>query len=164
MNVCRGSALICCILFREFKQHVEDDLMLIFICSCGQNPTGSTLSLARRKKIYAIAQSYDLIILEDGMPPFQISSGTSTDIYLDPYYFLQFDRPTFDTTDEKFLEKFASSFIPSFLSLDVEGRVLRVDRYVFFYDILIDADNLHSFSKILAPGMRLGTISEYINI
>jgi len=34
--------------------------------SCGQNPTGSTLTLERRKKIYAIAQKYDLIILEDG--------------------------------------------------------------------------------------------------
>lgn len=33
---------------------------------CGQNPTGSTLSLERRKKIYAIAQKHDLIILEDG--------------------------------------------------------------------------------------------------
>ena len=35
-------------------------------CSCGQNPTGSTLSLERRKRIYEIAQKYDLVIVEDG--------------------------------------------------------------------------------------------------
>ena len=33
---------------------------------CGQNPTGSTLGVERRKAIYAIAQKYDLIIVEDG--------------------------------------------------------------------------------------------------
>lgn len=32
----------------------------------GQNPTGSTLSVDRRKDIYAIAQRWDLIIIEDG--------------------------------------------------------------------------------------------------
>ncbi|KAF9792106.1 pyridoxal phosphate-dependent transferase [Thelephora terrestris] len=100
---------------------------VLYTVPCGQNPTGSTLSLERRKKIYAIAQKYDLLILED-----------------DPYYFLQFDRTQdVDPSDERFLEKFAGSFIPSFLSLDVDGRVLRVD----------------SFSKILAPGMRLGAIT-----
>ena len=35
-------------------------------CRCGQNPTGSTLSLERRKRIYEIAQKYDLVIVEDG--------------------------------------------------------------------------------------------------
>lgn len=64
--------------------------------------------------------------------------------FLDPYYFLQFDRAKdVNPSDEDFLEKFAASFIPSFLSMDVDGRVLRVD----------------SFSKILAPGMRLGTVT-----
>lgn len=42
--------------------------------SCGQNPTGSTLSLERRKKIYAIAQKYDLVILEDGKLQFSSSA------------------------------------------------------------------------------------------
>jgi aromatic amino acid aminotransferase I / 2-aminoadipate transaminase len=67
-----------------------------------------------------------------------------TPSFPDPYYFLQFDRAqNIDPSDKRFLEKFASSFIPSFLSMDVDGRVLRVD----------------SFSKILAPGMRLGAIT-----
>ncbi|KAH9928518.1 L-tyrosine:2-oxoglutarate aminotransferase [Epithele typhae] len=55
---------------------------VLYLVPCGQNPTGSTLSLARRTAIYAIAQRFDLLIVED-----------------DPYYFLQYDdapgpRPT----------------------------------------------------------------------
>lgn len=34
---------------------------------CGQNPTGSTLSRQRRRRIYEIAQFWDLMIIEDGM-------------------------------------------------------------------------------------------------
>ena len=36
------------------------------IDSTGQNPTGATLPLERRRAIYAIAEKYDVIILEDG--------------------------------------------------------------------------------------------------
>ena len=49
----------------------------------------------------------------------------------DPYYFLQFP-----TTN-------GATYAPSFVSLDVDGRVVRVD----------------SFSKVVAPGMRLGWIT-----
>jgi aromatic amino acid aminotransferase I len=42
-----------------------------YIISVGQNPTGSTLSVDRRKHIYAIAQRWDLIIMEDGKQPGQ---------------------------------------------------------------------------------------------
>ncbi|KAJ8028785.1 Kynurenine/alpha-aminoadipate aminotransferase, mitochondrial [Holothuria leucospilota] len=45
----------------------------------------------------------------------------------DPYYFLQFNKPRF----------------PSFLSIDVDGRVLRFD----------------SFSKVLSAGIRVGFVS-----
>lgn len=34
--------------------------------STGQNPTGATLPLERRRAVYAIAQKYDIIIIEDG--------------------------------------------------------------------------------------------------
>jgi len=80
------------------------------------NPTGLSTTLERRLEIYQLACQYDLLIVED-----------------DPYYFL-----TFNTSD-------GESRIPpaSFLSLDTEGRVLR----------------LESFSKILAPGLRIGTVS-----
>jgi aromatic amino acid aminotransferase I len=40
---------------------------VLYTTPCGQNPTGSTLSLERRKTIYAIAQRHDLVIIEDGM-------------------------------------------------------------------------------------------------
>ena len=93
---------------------------VIYLIPCGQNPTGSTLSLERRQQIYAIAQRYDLIIIED-----------------DPYYFLQYAAPSEPTTD------LAMPFARSFLSLDTDGRVMRVD----------------SFSKVFAPGMRLGWIT-----
>ncbi|XP_078071249.1 kynurenine/alpha-aminoadipate aminotransferase, mitochondrial isoform X2 [Mustelus asterias] len=45
----------------------------------------------------------------------------------DPYYFLQFEKP----------------WAPSFLSLDVDGRVIRTD----------------SFSKILSSGLRIGFVT-----
>ncbi|TBU50218.1 pyridoxal phosphate-dependent transferase [Dichomitus squalens] len=93
---------------------------VMYLIPCGQNPTGSTLSLERRKQIYAIAQRYDLIIIED-----------------DPYYFLQYDAPSRATTSPD------TPFVRSFLSLDTDGRVMRID----------------SFSKIMAPGMRLGWIT-----
>uniref|UniRef100_A0A8C4PUH0 Aminoadipate aminotransferase n=1 Tax=Equus asinus asinus TaxID=83772 RepID=A0A8C4PUH0_EQUAS len=45
----------------------------------------------------------------------------------DPYYFLQFNKP----------------WVPSFLSMDVDGRVIRAD----------------SFSKVLSSGLRIGFIT-----
>ena len=42
----------------------------------------------------------------------------------DPYYFLQYsEEPSTSTTPPKYM--------PSFLSMDVDGRVLRVDRQVY---------------------------------
>ncbi|KAH9848028.1 L-tyrosine:2-oxoglutarate aminotransferase [Lenzites betulinus] len=93
---------------------------VLYTVPCGQNPTGSTLSLERRKQIYAIAQRYDIIIMED-----------------DPYYFLQYGAPPSAGAPTK------KTFSTSFLSMDVDGRVVRID----------------SFSKIMAPGMRLGWIT-----
>jgi aromatic amino acid aminotransferase I len=115
---------------------------VLYTTPCGQNPTGSTLSLERRKAIYDIACRWDLIIVEDGtrfFPPIIRCSDRMTD----PYYFLQYDLPAIDTADPDFAAKYAQGFTPSFLSMDVEGRVLRND----------------SFSKALAPGLRLGWVT-----
>lgn len=71
--------------------------------------------LQRRKDIYKVCQKHDIIILED-----------------EPYYFLQMEKygePPSASTD------LLSSLIPSFMSLDVDGRVLRLD----------------SLSKVLPP-------------
>ena len=46
---------------------------LLYLIPSGSNPAGTTMGEARRRSIYAVAQRYNLLILED-----------------DPYYFLQF--------------------------------------------------------------------------
>ncbi|EIN07053.1 L-tyrosine:2-oxoglutarate aminotransferase [Punctularia strigosozonata HHB-11173 SS5] len=107
---------------RGRKPHV------LYLTPSGQNPTGSTLTLERRQRIYALCRKWDLIIIED-----------------DPYYFLQYEITAAGLSPEEpgFATRYAKQFTPSFLSMDVDGRVLRID----------------SFSKILAPGMRLGWIT-----
>jgi aromatic amino acid aminotransferase I len=102
---------------------------LLYTIPTGQNPTGGTLSTERRQAIYKIAQKYDFIIVED-----------------EPYYFLQMDKYTSDksarTSENITYDTFPSSLVKSYLSLDTDGRVIRLD----------------SYSKVLAPGSRLGWI------
>jgi aromatic amino acid aminotransferase I / 2-aminoadipate transaminase len=70
------------------------------------------MSLQRRKDIYRVCQKHNLIIIED-----------------EPYYFLQMDpyngqpTPVNDHSPAQLLE----NLIPSFVSMDVDGRVLRLD-------------------------------------
>lgn len=102
--------------------------LLYTICT-GQNPTGSSLSVERRKAIYDLACKYDFIIIED-----------------EPYYFLQMDEYKSDSKAEEAEtpshEVFVNSLVKAFIHLDTEGRVIRLD----------------SFSKVLAPGTRTGWI------
>ena len=72
-----------------------------------QNPSGVTLSTARRKRLMELANKHDVIVLEDTA-------------YRDL--------------------RFAGDVPPTLKSLDTQGRVIM----------------LGSFSKILAPGLRLG--------
>ncbi|XP_066487975.1 kynurenine/alpha-aminoadipate aminotransferase, mitochondrial-like [Tiliqua scincoides] len=76
----------------------------------GGNPTGTSLTVDRKREIYQLAREYDFLIIED-----------------DPYYFLQFNKP----------------WAPTFLSMDIDGRVIRTD----------------SFSKILSSGLRIGFLT-----
>ena len=103
---------------------------LLYIVPSGQNPTGATQSLQRRKEIYRVAQKHDLYILED-----------------EPYFFLQMQpytgRNAPDVPPPASHEDFLKALVPSLLSLDVDGRVMRLD----------------SFSKVIAPGLRLGWIT-----
>lgn len=106
---------------------------LVYTVPTGQNPTASTQSLERRKQIYAVAEKHDLFILED-----------------EPYYFLQmepFISGHTHTVAKPFepvpVADFLSNLVPSYLSLDKSGRVLRLD----------------SFSKIIAPGSRCGWVT-----
>ncbi|KAH7920997.1 PLP-dependent transferase [Leucogyrophana mollusca] len=101
---------------------------VLYTIPCSQNPTGSTLSLERREQIYQIAREWDIVILED-----------------DPYFFLQYDLDVNSATvaQHGFTRAMADALPRSFLSMDYDGRVMRLD----------------SFSKILAPGMRLGWVT-----
>ncbi|KAL6944836.1 Aromatic/aminoadipate aminotransferase 1 [Hanseniaspora osmophila] len=101
---------------------------LLYTIPTGQNPTGSSLSVERKVAIYELAKKHDFIIIED-----------------EPYYFLQTGEyvpadkrapVTKAASHKEFLDNLSTSFI----SLDTEGRVIRMD----------------SFSKVLAPGYRLG--------
>lgn len=108
---------------------------VLYTIPSGQNPTGATLSLDRKKAIYEVADEFDLIIIED-----------------DPYYFLQLDLAAESAVDGSIngaasqlesAKTFLATLKPSFLNLDTNGRVVRLD----------------STSKILAPGLRTGWVT-----
>ncbi|KAL6251639.1 hypothetical protein RBB50_001849 [Rhinocladiella similis] len=123
---------------------------LMYTVTMGQNPTSGLLSVKRRREIYGLCQKYDIIIVED-----------------DPYWYLQY--PSANELSIKARGKavsenypatsahnyntssggkssgfpFLDSLVPSYLSIDVDGRVVRLD----------------TFSKTVAPGCRLGWIT-----
>jgi DNA-binding transcriptional MocR family regulator len=103
------------------------------------------MSVERRKEIYALCQRYDVIIIED-----------------EPYWNLQF--PSASSLAEQYRGEspspnlftrnynahgrssgfpFLDSLVPSYMSIDTDGRVVRLD----------------TFSKTIAPGCRLGWIT-----
>ncbi len=121
---------------------------VLYTVPSGQNPTGATQGAQRRRDIYEVCRKHDVFILED-----------------EPYYFLQMQPyvsagassspdagspaaaaaaaavaapPPPATVDE-----FLRGLIPTLLSMDVDGRVLRMD----------------SFSKVIVPGSRAGWIT-----
>ncbi|KAH8591376.1 aromatic amino acid aminotransferase-like protein [Bisporella sp. PMI_857] len=103
---------------------------ILYTVPSGQNPTGATQGTERRKAIYKVAQKHDLYIIED-----------------EPYYFLQMqpytgtDAPNIPPPRSN--EEFLKALIPTYLSMDIDGRVMRMD----------------SFSKVIAPGTRVGWIT-----
>ncbi|KAM3434242.1 hypothetical protein NHJ13734_006085 [Beauveria thailandica] len=100
---------------------------VLYTIPTGQNPTSVSQSVERRKEIYKVAEKHDLIIVED-----------------DPYFFLQMGRPSkHESGSKEALQEYVERLPPSYLSLDVSGRVVRLD----------------STSKILSPGMRLGWLT-----
>lgn len=119
----------------------------------GHNPTGGVLPMERRNEVYAVCSRFDVILVED-----------------DPYWYLQY--PSADrsealsrglpapidnwqadsekSSDDMFPRskkssgyEFIDSLVPSYLSIDIDGRVIRLD----------------TFSKTVAPGCRLGWIT-----
>ena len=98
-------------LLRERCQREGATPKLIYVIPNFQNPSGTTLSLERRKLLIDLAERWDAIVLED-----------------DPYALL----------------RFAGEPIPSLEALaDGRARVIGV----------------RTFSKILAPGLRVGWLT-----
>lgn len=118
---------------RDILEHWDPSVQgrrphLMYTVTVGQNPTGGTLSLPRRRAIYDLCERFDIIIIED-----------------DPYWYLQYPDTSAATPPLPRSGKFPflESLIPSFLTLDTAGRVIRLD----------------TFSKTIAPGCRLGWIT-----
>ncbi|TRX97718.1 hypothetical protein FHL15_001473 [Xylaria flabelliformis] len=109
---------------------------VLYTVPSGQNPTGATMGAKRRKEVYDVCSKHDIFILED-----------------EPYYYLQmppYDKENsaaqpgaVDTSLNQSTEDFLQSLIPTLLSIDVDGRVLRMD----------------SFSKVVVPGSRIGWVT-----
>ncbi|CUS22356.1 LAQU0S05e03532g1_1 [Lachancea quebecensis] len=107
---------------------------LLYTIPTGQNPTGMTLSLEKRKQIYALAEKHDFIIIED-----------------DPYGYLRYpfydrENPGYNPyalheyTAKDYCEKVLAK---SFITMDTSGRVLRCE----------------TFSKVFCPGLRLSFVA-----
>ncbi|KAK5001701.1 hypothetical protein LTR39_006883, partial [Cryomyces antarcticus] len=133
----------------------------------GQNPTAGTLSLARRKDIIALCNKYDIIIVEDD-PYWYLQYPSAANKKAEARAARQNDSNTVEHA-EKIRANFRThesarstapalsssapqkssgydfldSLVPSYLSVDTEGRVVRLD----------------TFSKTVAPGCRLGWIT-----
>ncbi len=99
----------------EEKLQTEKNVKIIYTIPTFQNPTGTTMSLARRKKLLELAERYNVIILEDS-----------------PYFEL----------------RFRGEHISTIKSMDTNGRVIFSG----------------SYSKILAPGIRVGFVCANKNI
>ncbi|KAK4199094.1 putative aromatic amino acid aminotransferase [Triangularia verruculosa] len=99
---------------------------ILYTVPSGQNPTGATQGPERRKQIYDVCSKHDLVIIED-----------------EPYYYLQLPPTTAPAATPTNTTDFLESLLPTLLSMDTDGRVIRMD----------------SFSKVLVPGSRLGWLT-----
>lgn len=101
----------------------------LYTIPTGQNPTGLTQSLSLRKKIYALAEKHNFLIIEDDLYGYIVLPKYGTpNVY---------ESPDFTPAEYKKL------LTPSYLTIDTSGRVIRLDTY----------------SKLFAPGLRLGFIT-----
>lgn len=99
-----------------------------YIIATGSNPTGASLSLERKKHIYSIAQTHNLIIIED-----------------DPYYYLQYSMvrtPSFLSLDTDGRVIRCDSF-SKILSAGIRIGVVTGP------EALVERVNLHNQSSIL---------------
>ncbi|KAJ5419290.1 uncharacterized protein N7487_002840 [Penicillium crustosum] len=124
---------------------------VVYVIPTGQNPTSGVLSLKRRIELYEVCSQFDLVLIEDDpywnlYYPSTLSTATkyrgrpmSADFPTDPDHNYCTGSLGGRSTGHRFLDQ----LVPSFLSIDRDGRVIRLD----------------SFSKTIAPGCRLGWIT-----
>lgn len=139
---------------------------VLYTVPSGQNPTGATQSEQRRREVYKVCQKHDVFIFEDEpyyflqMQPYQpggsrasngaaatttarapqeiSSSSTTSTLSITP----NGASPASPDSDDD-VEAFLRSLVPSMLSMDTDGRVMRHD----------------SFSKVVVPGSRVGWVT-----
>ncbi|EGS18197.1 aromatic amino acid aminotransferase-like protein [Thermochaetoides thermophila DSM 1495] len=116
---------------------------VLYTVSLGGNPTGTVVGMERRKEVYEVCRRWDVVVVED-----------------EPYWFLQFPNAQKEQArgrglavpkgaEENVSKKpssgdwFLESLTPSYMSIDTDGRVIRLD----------------TFSKTVAPGCRLGWVT-----
>ncbi|EGG25318.1 hypothetical protein DFA_03567 [Cavenderia fasciculata] len=83
---------------------------LIYTIPTGQNPSGCSMTVERKRTIYKLCSKYDLLILED-----------------DPYFYLQFEMSEEDKAEGLVVEPGQPILGVSFLSMDTDQRVIRFD-------------------------------------
>ena len=121
-----ATALEAAITDIRAEGHMNERIVL-YIGTTGQNPTGHSYSANRLHEIYAVAQKFDIIIIED-----------------DPYLYLSFPSTAGDGDPPPpglfGLKRRSEGHgrCCSLLSIDTDARVLRMD----------------TFSKFIAPGLR----------
>jgi DNA-binding transcriptional MocR family regulator len=102
------------------------------------------MSIERRKEVYALCHTYDIIIIEDE-PYWNLQFPSASQLaaqYRSEAVADLFNRD-YNSQGRSSGYKFLDSLVPSYLSIDVDGRVVRLD----------------TFSKTIAPGCRLGWIT-----
>lgn len=142
---------------------------LIYLVTVGQNPTGTVMSAQRKKEIIALANEYDVLVIEDDPYFFlqfnaekaarataylpeadsdDFSESDFEDLSIEPGNSLQLGRtqqkqPRGEKEAIKYCQAYFETLVPSMLRFDSQGRVFRVE----------------TFSKVIGPGMRLGHIT-----
>ncbi|KAF8313877.1 PLP-dependent transferase [Clavulina sp. PMI_390] len=111
---------------------------VMYTVPIGQNPTGTTMGVERRKAIYEICVKYDAnrtLAVDRTLAVERLYYFLQVGVYQDPKH--RVSRKTQDADDD---QVFLDSLVPSYIHFDYQGRVVRLD----------------TFSKVIAPGCRLG--------